>query len=128
MNPAWTGSDELPDGNHPDVRRQLVDLIQKGRRRSSFTKHRPSEVRPWEVIHPGTGSPLTGPEMWMVIVTFLNGGVPLRELTLRQPPGEKAWVFLGRLCADSPLIYVKLQMFGSSVLLRSFHEAEYDDG
>ena len=63
----------------------------------------------------------------MVIVTLLNAGIPLRELSLRQPPGEKAWAFLGRLCSESALIYVKLQMFGSSVLLRSFHQAEYDD-
>lgn len=65
--------------------------------------------------------------MWSVIETLLDSGVPLEELTLRRPPGEKAWVFHGTLCSESATIYVKLQLFGSQVLLRSFHEAEYDD-
>ena len=65
--------------------------------------------------------------MWTAIETFLGSGVPLQELALRQPRGEKAWVFRARLSSESVTVYVKLQLFGSQVLLRSFHEAEYDD-
>ncbi len=127
MNPTWTRTDKAQDGNHPEIRRQMAKLIRKGRRRDTFTQYRPTEVRPWEVIDPDSGLPLTAPGMWAVIVSLLDAGVPLRKHSLDNPPGEKAWVFLARLCADRPLIYVKLQMFGSRVLLRSFHDAMYDD-
>lgn len=127
MNPTWTRTNEGHDGNHPEIRRQMARLIQKGKRRTDFTPHRPTRVHPTEIIHPDSGWPLTAPGMWEVIVTLLDAGVPLRKQPLKHPPGEEAWVFLARLCVDGPLIYVKLQMFGSTVLLRSFHEAEYDD-
>lgn len=127
MKPIWTRPDTVQDGNQPHVRGRLVDLIRTGRRQSAFSKHRPTVVRPWEVVHPDTGLPLTKATMWGVIETLLDLGVPLEEIELRQPPGEKAWVFRASLSPESVAVYVKLQLFGSRVLLRSFHEAEYDD-
>ena len=65
--------------------------------------------------------------MWAAIIELLDSGVPLRGLSLRQPRGERAWLFLAKLCFDAPLMYVKLQIIGTHVYLRSFHLAEYDD-
>ena len=127
MRPIWTRTEEGQDGNQPEVRKQMIALIQKRKRKSFHTPYRPTEVRPWEIIHPDSRLPLTDVGMWAAIVTVLDCGVPLEKLLLRQPRGEKAWKFRARLCADGPLIYVKLQLFGSHVLLRSFHEAEYND-
>ena len=127
MRPTWARTDEGQEGNHPGIRRQLIGLIQKGRRSASFSKHRPTEVRPWEIIRPESSLPLLDTGMWSEIVQFLDSGVPLEKISLRQPPGEEAWVCLARLASDSPLIYMKLQIRGSRVLLRSFHIAEYDD-
>ena len=126
MKPVWAHT-EGQDGNQPNIRRQLIALIQKRKRTSRFTTERPTNVRPWQIIHPDSGWHLTDPAMWAVIVALLEAGVPLTSVSLRARPGEKAWMFLARLSPDGPLIYVKLQIPGSYVLLRSFHEAEYDD-
>lgn len=127
MKVTWTRVSTVRDGNQPQIRGHLINLIRRGRRKSAFTKHRPIDIRPRGIVHPDTGLPLTTAGMWTLIEEFLDAGVPLEELRLKQPPGEKAWVFRGRMCSDSATIYVKLQLFGSSVLLRSFHEAEYGD-
>ena len=65
--------------------------------------------------------------MWSQIVRLLESGIPLKRIPLRQPSGEIAWVCRARLAHNSPLIYIKLQILGSRVLLRSFHTDEYDD-
>ena len=91
------------------------------------TPHRPTKVRPWEVIHPDLGLPFQDAMMWRGITQLLEQGVPLRRVSLRKPRGEEAWECIARLGPNAPLIYVKLQIRGSHVLLRSFHESEYDD-
>ena len=126
MRPTWLRTEEQ-DGNQPDIRWQLIKLIQKRKRTSKFTKERPTDVRPGQIIHPDSGLYLTDIGMWAVIVALLEAGVPLKRVSLRDQPGEKAWELLARLCPDAPLIYMKLQIRGSHVLLRSFHEAKYDD-
>lgn len=127
MNLTWDRTGEARDGNYPEIRGRLIDLIRKGRRRSAFTSYRPTEIRPWEIVHPETGLPLPRSSVWTVIEDFLGSSVPLRRIELRQPSGEVAWEFRARLSSESATVYVKLQLFGSKVLLRSFHEAEYDD-
>ena len=75
-------------------------------------------------MNPETGLPLTDASMWRALRRFLDDGVPLESLELRQPAGEKAWVMKARLAPGQPLIYVKLQILGSNVHLRSFHKSE----
>ncbi len=127
MNLTWDRAREARDGNYPEIRGRLIDLIRKGRRWSAFTSYRPTEIRPWEIVHPETGLPLPRSSVWTVVEGFLGSGVPPRRIGLRQPPGEVAWGFRARMSSESATVYVKLQLFGSKVLLRSFHEAEYDD-
>lgn len=64
--------------------------------------------------------------MWRVIDHALDSGVPLGSITLRKPPGERGWTFKFPLASAEPLVYVKLQMIGSHVVLRSFHYSEDD--
>jgi hypothetical protein len=64
--------------------------------------------------------------MWRVIDQALDSGVPLGSVTLRKPPGEQAWTFMYRLASSQPRVYVKLQIIGSHVVLRSFHYSKYD--
>ena len=111
-------------GNHPEIRRQMIALIQKRRRTYTFTRTRPTDVRFRDIVNPKTGLPLTDVSMWRALRRFLDDGVPLEGLELRQPAGEKAWVMKARLAPDEPLIYVKLQILGSNVRLRSFHKSE----
>ena len=105
----------------------MIDLIRRRRRNARSTPHRPTKVRPWEVIHPDLGLPFQDAMMWRGITQLLEQGVPLRRVSLRKPRGEEAWECIARLGPNAPLIYVKLQIRGSHVLLRSFHESEYDD-
>ena len=112
---------------HPEIRQQLIALIRRGKTKSVFTTERPTDVRFRAIIHPESGLELTEAGMWREIERFLELGVPLKAIVLDQPPGEEAWVFRARLAPGSTLIYVKLQIRGSIVLLRSFHPCEHAD-
>lgn len=128
MSVAQDRSEGGEPDKHPEIRRQLVTLIRRGRRKRVFTTKRPTDVRFQQVLHPESGFPLTPTSMWGEIVRLLESEIPLTEIELEQPPGERAWVFLARLASESPLLYVKLQILGgSTVVLRSFHPSEHDD-
>lgn len=127
MKSSRAQSEEGQEANHPGIRQQLIGLIKKRKRKSEFTIRRPTEVRPWEILSPETGLPLSETSMWLQIIRLLESGIPLEKTPLRQPPGETAWVCRARLAPNSTLIYIKLQILGSMVLLRSFHATEYDD-
>ena len=127
MNSTRDHPDEGQEGNHPEIRRQLIGLIRRRKRRSDFTKVRPTRIYDWKILNPETGFPLTEESMWRYIVQILESGAPLKETPLRQPPGEIAWVCRARLARDSTLIYIKLQFVGHNVILRSFHPDDYDD-
>lgn len=124
MSPAEDRSKQDELDEYPEIRRQLIALIRNGRRKAAFTHERPADVRFREVLRPESGFPLTERGMWEEIERLLDSGVRLTCLPLRQPPGEKAWVFRARLAPGFPVIYVKLQMLGGTVLVRSFHPSE----
>ncbi len=120
----------LEDANWPDehveVRRQLIGLIRARRVKYGAPPQRPARIRYHQVVSPESGLPLTRSGMWQVIDQALDSGVTLAPVTLRQPLGERAWTFGFRLASAAPLVYVKLQIIGSHVVLRSFHYSEYD--
>ena len=127
MKSSRAQPEEGQEANYLGIRQQLIGLIKKGKRQNAFTKHRPTKVCPWKIPSPESGVPLSEAGMWSQIVRLLESGIPLEKTPLRQPPGEIAWVCRARLAPNSTLIYIKLQILGSRVLLRSFHPAEYDD-
>ncbi len=114
-----------PD-EHVGVRHQLIRLIRARRLRYGAPPKRPARIRYHQVVNPESGLPLTRSGMWHVIDQALDSGVPLGLVTLRQPPGERGWTFKFRLASAEPLVYVKLQIIGSHVVLRSFHYSEDD--
>ena len=114
-------------GKDAEVRRLLIRLIRARKRFARFTHRRPTDVRYWEVVSPESGFPLTGSGMWSEVLRLLEAGLPLKRIALNQPPGEHAWVLRARLSPEAPRLYIKLQIIGSRVLLRSFHLDEYDD-
>ena len=114
-----------PD-DHVEVRTQLIRLIRTRRLRYGAPPDRPSRISYLQVVNPESGLPLTRSGMWHVIDQALDSGVPLEPVTLRQPSGERGWVFRFRLASAAPLVYIKLQIIGSHVVLRSFHHSERD--
>ena len=114
-----------PD-EHVGVREQLIGLIRAKRVRYGAPPERPARIRFHQVVNPESGLPLTRSGMLRVIDHALDSGVPLVPVTLRQPPGERGWTFKFPLASAEPLVYVKLQIIGSHVLLRSFHYSEDD--
>ena len=122
---ASTPRSENQHDEHAEVRRQLIARIQQPRRRvSAWSLKRPTDIRYQEVRNPESGMYLTETGMWHMIERFLGEGVRLHQQTLDQPAGEKAWVCLFRLTSDQPRIYVKLQIIGARVHLRSFHYSD----
>lgn len=115
----------LPD-EHTGVRQQLIGLIRARRVKYGAPPERPARMRYLEIVNPESGMPLTRAGMWHVIDQALDSGIPLELVTLHRPPGEQGWTFKFRLASAQPLVYVKLQIIGSHVLLRSFHYSEYD--
>ena len=115
-----------PD-EHVGVRRQLIRLIRARRLRYGAPPKRPARIRYLQVVNPESGLPLPRSGMWHVIDQALDSGVPLEPVAMRQPPGERGWTFKSRLASAEPLVYVKLQIIGSHVVLRSFHYSEEPD-
>ena len=111
---------------HVGVRQQLIHVIRARRLRYGAPPKRPARIRYHQVVNPESGLPLTRSGMWHVIDQALESGVPLVPVTLRQPPDERGWTLKFRLAPSQPLVYVKLQIIGSHVLLRSFHYSEDD--
>ena len=114
-----------PD-EHSGVRQQLIRSIRARRVRQGAAPERPTRISYLQMVNPESGLPLTKSGMWQAIDQALDSGVPLESVTLRRPPDERAWVFKFRLAPAEPLVYVKLQIIGSHVLLRSFHHSERD--
>lgn len=111
-------------GNYPEIRRQMIALIRKRKRKANFTRRRPTDIRPREFTNPETDYPLSRQGMWAEVVRLLETGVPLRRVALQQPAGEVAWDFVAELWPGQPFLYVKLQILGSTIRLRSFHPSE----
>ena len=114
-----------PD-EHSGIRRQLIRLIRARRLRYGAPPKRPVRILYHQIVNPESGLPLTRSGMWHVIDRALDSGVPLAPVTLRQPPGERGWTFKFPLASAESLVYVKLQIIGSHLVLRSFHYSEHD--
>jgi len=111
---------------HVEVRKQLIRQIRARRVRYGAPPDRPTRIHYLQMVSPESGLPLTRSGMWHAIDQALDSGIPLQPVTLDRPPGERAWTFKFPLTSAEPLVYVKLQIIGSHVVLRSFHYSERD--
>lgn len=108
-----------------EVRRELARLARrKDLRIVQWTRVRPCEWRPTEVINPGSGLPFTDVRAWEYIADLLDAGQPLEEVMLDQPPGEVAYVMIVILEPYVPALYIKVQFVRGRVLGRSFHYSD----
>ncbi len=107
------------------IRHELIVLIRKRARVvGDWKKGMPSDWRPTQTRNPETCDCFTPNGAWHFIADLLEGGHPFEEITLRNPPGKRAYVIHVNLGQDLPPLYVKLQLGAGKVIGRSFHYAE----
>ncbi len=109
-----------------DIRRQIVVLARRPWARSSeFTSERPTKWQPNSVLDPETGYPFTLAGAWDFIATCAEQGHRIEALSLRKPPGAKAYVMKIWLEANRRRLYVKVELLSDRIIGRSFHESDY---
>jgi hypothetical protein len=109
-----------------NIRHELAKLCSsKKTRDSAWTRERPTDWRPMQVKDPRSGAEFTPAGAWDFVVELLEGGAPLREMSLEKPPGKTGWVLVVDGVKGEPQIYIKLQLVGGMVVGRSFHNSEY---
>lgn len=113
-------------GNYPEIRRQLISLArQKHCRVVAFSRERPVDWRPTQIINPEVGLPFSDAGAWEFIAQQLEAGQPLTEIVLDKPPGKSGYVMIIHLVDERPSLYVKLELGGAGkVFGRSFHYSE----
>ena len=82
--------------------------------------------RRWEpgtLRHPETGELFDTESAWSYIVELLAAGTEVEQMVLDHPPGKAGYVLFGR-SGRGQRIYIKLQLVGSKVVGRSFHESD----
>ena len=108
-----------------EVRRELARMARRKELRIvQWTRVRPCEWRPMEVINPESGLPFTEVRAWEYIAELLHAGHPLEEVALDQPPGEVGYVLIVTLDPEVSALYIKLQFLHGRVLGRSFHYSD----
>lgn len=104
------------------IRQELVRLARRKECRIEvWTRERPTEWNPDQVVSPESGMPFTKAGAWEFVAQTLESGHPLKEVEMRQPPNEKGYVFEVDLGPRSPKLYVKVQLTRGRIIGRSFH-------
>ncbi len=118
-----TARDESAD-EFAAVRREMLALLEKGRRSSEFSRSAPVRWNPPQVISPESGLPFSDVGAWDLIVQLLRDQHPMECIELDKPPGKKGYVMRVSLSLGKPALYIKLQLGSGLVLGRSFHYSE----
>lgn len=81
-----------------------------------------------QVLNPKSpiGACFTDVGAWELIGQLIATGHPVETVTLRHPPGKRAFVLHVRLRPDLPEIYVKLELGSGRVIGRSFHYSKQE--
>lgn len=116
-DPNWVAAD---DSVRKEIARRARD---RRKRKAAFSKERPIDWSPHNVLSPKSGFPLSDNDAWHLIAEFIESGHPIEKIKLTQPAGETGYVMLIDGFNKEPQIYVKLQLFGDYVLARSFHRS-----
>lgn len=106
------------------IRHQLIVLARrKGARITAFSRYRPTEWRPGEVRNPAgmIATHFTDTSAWEFIASRLETGENVDVVELRQPPGKRGYVMKIDLGANTPALYVKLELEAGKIIGRSFH-------
>ncbi len=81
----------------------------------------PCDWRPTTVTNPAANIPFTDISAWHYIADLVESGHPIETITLDKPPGETGFVMLVEMEAESPRLYIKLQLKRGRIFGRSFH-------
>lgn len=81
----------------------------------------PCDWSPTAIENPQTGIPFTDESAWNLICDLLQGDHPFEEIQLQKPPDAVAYATTVRMAADSPAIYIKIQLRHGLIWGRSFH-------
>jgi hypothetical protein len=111
----------------PNIRSELAALCRRSRCRSClFTIAAPTDWRPATVIDPrdDDGRAFSDLTAWDYVAELLENGTVVECVTLKYPPGKKAYVM--KIVTNKGIIYIKLQLSKPGVLGRSFHYSVSD--
>jgi hypothetical protein len=104
------------------VREELLRLAQhRATRRQSWSPSMPCDWSPTAIENPQTGMPFSDESAWDLICDLLRGGQAFEEVQLEKPADTIGYVTTFRFAANSPAIYIKLQLRHGIVWGRSFH-------
>ena len=108
------------------VRKKMLDLLEAERTFSKWSEERPTDWRPASVTNPNSvlGMTFTDKTCWGFIEELLQDKHPLEPITLKEPPGEKAYVMLFETESGPSDIYIKLQIIKGQLWGRSFHYSD----
>ncbi len=91
--------------NSDSIRHRLIRLIQqKGKRRTEWTRERPTEWQPKTIVDPATGMRMTSLGAWEFILERLEQNCSFRELPLKKPPNKVGYVIIEEL-GDQPHLH-----------------------
>ena len=109
-------------GSFDEIRRELARLAKRKECRVYvWSKERPTEWNPGQVLNPETGIPFSIEAAWQFVADQLDAGHELLEVDMKKPPNEKGYVMEIDLSSGSPRLYVKLQINRGKIFGRSFH-------
>ncbi len=108
--------------NPDSIRDRLIRLIkQKSKRRTQWTRERPTEWQPEEIADPATGMRMTSLGAWEFILERLEQNCSFQEVTLKKPPNKVGYVMIEEL--GDQRVYIKLEIGEGDRYIygRSFH-------
>jgi len=112
----------LSEDPHADARHQLAILARRTKARIvPRNRLRPCKWSPTSVLDPSIQQMFTEAGAWELVADKLEAGEELTCITLKKPPGRKAYVTKFRLETDQPEVYVKVELGSGTIFGRSFH-------
>ena len=109
-------------------RKEIIAAIRANRRYIGQPPKEPSEWQPFQIMNPKTGMSFSDTSAWHFIAELLeNPKIQATQLTLKQPPGDTAWVILHSLERNSSALYIKVALKNGNVIGRSFHLSRKGD-
>lgn len=114
----------------PALRAQLARACRKPQLRThAFEPDIPTEWEPTTIVNPATicegfphGLPFTEAAAWEFIAALLEGGWPVKAVTLRHPPGKTGYEMVVPIPVVGRDLYIKVMPWrGGGIYARSFH-------